>query len=130
MTAAPPLRIVPGLFGAALLTVLCLANGARLLSVDPVVGGFLYLAGILWLGVLIAVQAQAARSVARLAIVGVMLYAAIGALSVAELPAFTTNAAMLKALSLEGLILFAVVFTVSRIPYFWATNETNNSSQN
>ena len=120
MTATPPLRIVPGLFGAALLTVLCIANGARLFAVDPVVGSFLLLAAALWLAVLLTVQLQSAHRLARLAVVGALLYGALGALSLASLPAFVENAAMLRALALEGLILFAVVFAVAQVPYFWA----------
>lgn len=122
MTATPPLRIIPGLFGAALLTVLCVANGVKLVSVDPVVGAFLLLAGSLWLAILLTVQSQVPRRVAQLAIIGAMLYGALGALSIAGLPAFAANAAMLKALALEGLILFAVVYAVAQVPYFWAAN--------
>lgn len=122
MTATPPLRIVPGLFGAALLTVLCTANGVKLFSTDPVVGAFLLLAGSLWLAVLLTVQSQSSRRLAQLALIGAALYAALGALTVAGLPAFLTNAPMLKALALEGLILFAAVFAIAQVPYFWAAS--------
>ena len=128
MTATPPLRIVPGLFGAALLTVLCVANGARLFAVDPVVGSFLLLAAVLWLAVLVTVQLQSAHRLARLAVVGALLYGALGALSLAALPAFVENAAMLRALALEGLVLFAVAFAVSQVPWFWTVNEKGSAA--
>lgn len=128
MTGTPPLRIVPGLFGAALLTVLCLANGVTYLTSAPVVGGFLLLAGCLWLALLLAVQAQTARGVARIAMVGALLYGAIGALALAGLPAFLLNAGMLKALALEGLILFATVFAIAHIPYFWRAHHQRDAA--
>jgi hypothetical protein len=120
MLVFPPLRIVPGLFAAALLTVLSIANGAKSLVADPVVGGVFLLVGLLWLGVLVAIQSQSARHLANLAVVGALFYGAVGALSLANAPAFVANATMLKALSVEGLSLFAVVFAVAQIPYFWS----------
>lgn len=127
MTAAPPLRILPGLFGAALLAVLCLANGIAYLSSAPTVGGFLLLAAALWLAVLLAVQTQTSRGIARLAVVGAALYGAMGVSGLAGVPAFATNAPMLKALALEGIVLFAVVFAVAQIPYFWAAREKGDA---
>lgn len=120
MTATPPFRIVPGLFGAALLAVLCLANALRYIAPAPVVGGFLLLAALLWLAMLLAVLARSSRLVGQVAVVGAALYGAVGVLSVAGAPAFATNAALLRALALEGLLLFAVAFAVSRVRYFWA----------
>ena len=123
MTAAPPLRIVPGLFGAALLTVLCIANGASFLPSAPVVGSFLLVASVLWLAILLAVLSQEARLVAGLAVIGALFYGAIGALALARVPAFVPNGEMLKILAVEGLILFAAAFAAAQIRYFWSARE-------
>ena len=126
MTAAPPLRIVPGLFGAALLTVLCVANGMTYLASAPVVGGFLLLAAILWLAVLMAVQSQEPRCLASLAIIGAFFYAAIGALALARVPAFVSNGELLKILSIEGLILLGAAYGIAHIRYFWSARFDQN----
>ena len=120
MTATPPLRIMPGLFGAALLVVLCLANVVKFLGGAPVVGAFLLMAAMLWLAILIAVQQQSARVVAQCGVVGALLYASVGLLSLSGLPAFAADGAFLQALAVEGLVLFAAVFAIAHIPYFWA----------
>lgn len=123
MTAAPPLRIVPGLFGAALLTVLCLANAFSYFSAAPVVSGFLLLASGLWLAMLFAVHAQTAQGVAKVATLGAFLYGAVGVLSLARLPAFAAQGSLLQALALEGLILFAAAFGIAQVRYFWAARD-------
>ena len=127
MSATPPLRIVPGLFGSALLTVLCLANAVRFYPSSPVVGGFLFMACGLWLAMLFAVHAQTAPGVARIATVGACLYAAVGLLSLAGVPAFVPQGELLQMLALEGVILFAAAFGIAQIAYFWSARQKGDA---
>lgn len=70
MTRIPPLRIIPGLFAAAVMVILCLANGIRMFADAPVVGGILIAAGALWIAVWAAVHAQSSERLAKFAIAG------------------------------------------------------------
>lgn len=119
MTRIPPMRIIPGLFAAALMVVLCLANGIRMFADAPVVGGILIAAGALWIAVWAAVHAQSSERLAKFAIAGLAFYAAIGLASLAGAPAFTGNAEFFGALSLEGIVLFLTVLIIAHIPFFW-----------
>lgn len=125
MTHLPPLRIIPGLLAAAFLSVLCLGNGVAFISDAPVIGALLLSAAVLWLGVYSVVSAQENERLAKLAIAGIAFYGAIGLASLAGLPAFSGNAAMFGALSIEGIALCAAALVISRIPFFWAQAETN-----
>ncbi|MEO9461679.1 MAG: hypothetical protein ABJ242_02990 [Marinomonas sp.] len=120
MTQLPPLRIVPGLLGAALLTVICIGNGAILLPEEPVLGVFLLGAGALWIAVYSVVSAQERDRLMSLSVAGIAFYAAIGILSLTRISAFSDNAMMYGALSLEGIALFMTALVISRIPFFWA----------
>lgn len=126
MTQFPPLRIVPGLIGAALLIVLCIGNGVRLISDAPVLGAFLLGAGALWIAVYAVVSAQERHRLASLAVAGIALYAALGILSLIGANAFSENAEMFTALSVEGIVLFVIVLIVSRIQFFWALAKEPN----
>ena len=123
MAKLPPLRIVPGLFGAALLTVLCVGHGVNLISDAPMLGVFLLLAGALWTAVYVVVSAQERDRLASLSVAGIAFYGAIGILSLLGISAFSNNAVMFGALSIEGMMLFAIALIVSRIPFFWALAE-------
>lgn len=124
MTYFPPLRIVPGLLAAAFLTILCIGNGIAFLSDSPVVGALLLSAAMLWLAVYSVVSAQESERLGKLAFAGIAFYGAIGLASLAGIPAFSGNAELFGALSIEGMMLCAAVFVVSRIPFFWASGET------
>ncbi len=120
MAQLPPLRIVPGLLGAALLTVLCVGHGVNLISDAPVLGVVLLGAGALWTAVYSVVSAQERDRLASLSVAGIAFYGAIGILSLTGISAFSNNAVMFGALSIEGVMLFAIALIVSRIPFFWA----------
>ena len=120
MTAKlPPLIIIPGLLGSALLSVLCLANGIRLFGEAPVLGGILLVAALLWGAMFWAVHAQSSSNVARLAVGGLSFYAAIGLAGLLRAPAFSDNSAFFQALALEGLFLFGAAMVIAFIPVFW-----------
>ena len=123
MSQLPPLRIVPGLLGAAILVVLCFGNGIRFMAEVPVLGVMLLGAGALWIAVYCVVSAQERDRLARLSFAGFAFYASIGLLSQFGAPAFADNKEMFSVLALEGIILFAIALIVSRIPFFWALAE-------
>ena len=120
MTTIPPLRIVPGLLASAVIALLCITSGVRFFSDAPVIATFLLLASVLWLFVYGAVYRQSSQLLAKAAISGLVFYTAIGLLGLMGAPVVETNSGFVTALSVEGLVMFAAVFVVARIPYFWA----------
>ena len=58
---------------------------------------------------------------------GACLYAAVGLLSLAGVPAFVPQGELLQMLALEGVILFAAAFGIAQIAYFWSARQKGDA---
>lgn len=104
------------LLGAGLLTLIAAANGVRLLGGHPAVAISFLAISLVWAGVFLATVLERFRLLVRIACAGGLLMLAIGLATILPTPAFAANSGLLRALSLEGMILFAgLLFAASLV---------------
>lgn len=104
------------LLGAGLLTLIAAANGIRLFAGHPAVATSFLAISLVWAGVFLATVLEHFRLLVRIACAGGLLMLAIGLATILPTPAFAANTALLRALSLEGVILFAgLLFAASLV---------------
>lgn len=98
---------------AAFLALVATANGIRLYPTDPAVAVSMWGLSLVWAGVLVATLLELSRLLLRMAFAGLAMAVAIGLATLLPTPAFAANAAMLRALSLEAVILFSVLLVAA-----------------
>ena len=104
------------LLGAGFLTLVAAANGIRLFAGHPAVATSFLAISLVWAGVFLATVLEQFRLLVRIAIGGALLMLAIGGATILPTPAFAADPALLRALSLEGVILFAgLLFAASLV---------------
>lgn len=98
------------LLGSAALVLLGLANGMENLVRDSALAVSFFVVAAIWAGVFTACLLMRSAMMLRVAAGGGAVMLAIGLVTFMPAPAFTTNAGIMRALSLEGIVLFAALY--------------------
>lgn len=123
MITTKDILFVPALFGCAFLTLITLVTSAQIAGTNLSVAAVLLLLSVIWAAAYLAFLFRSKANAMRIAVTGLLIYLGIGIASQTQAPQFVENAQFFTALSVEGVILFAVILTAASLPYLWQASQ-------